>query len=133
MSSPEHYRSWVVFVKQTRSKRITDTVFFKHKYITQPTVTPEDAVVNAYQNLENAIKGINSARNAAQLEALKRLEDMLKPGNSKAIPEQHRPRVEPKQMLIKSQFQGCVSKSQEIYLKWNHHGLVVELPQNPVA
>ncbi|KAL7483959.1 hypothetical protein ACHAW6_009606, partial [Cyclotella cf. meneghiniana] len=24
-SSPEHYRSWVVFVKQTRSKRITDT------------------------------------------------------------------------------------------------------------
>jgi hypothetical protein len=71
MSSPEHYRSWVVFVKQTRSKRIIDTVFFKHKYITQPTVTPEDAVVNAYQNVQNAIKGINSAQNAAQLEALK--------------------------------------------------------------
>ena len=87
MSSPEHYRSWIVFVKQTRSKRITDTVFFKHKYITQPTVTPEDAVVNAYQNLENAIKGINSAQKAAQLEALERIEDMLKPGNSKAIPE----------------------------------------------
>ncbi len=47
MSSPEHYRSWVVFVKQTRSKRLTDMAFFKHKYITQPTVTPEDVVVNA--------------------------------------------------------------------------------------
>ena len=44
-TSPEHYRCHEVFVKATKSKRITDTVFFKHKYITQPTVTPADAIV----------------------------------------------------------------------------------------
>jgi hypothetical protein len=47
-TSPEHYRAHWVFVKATRAKRITDTVFFKHKYITQPTVTKADAIVNAY-------------------------------------------------------------------------------------
>ncbi|KAL7476252.1 hypothetical protein ACHAW6_002126, partial [Cyclotella cf. meneghiniana] len=37
--SPKHYRCHVSFVEATKSKQITDTVFFKHKYITQPTVT----------------------------------------------------------------------------------------------
>ncbi|KAL7475074.1 hypothetical protein ACHAW6_001009, partial [Cyclotella cf. meneghiniana] len=54
-TSPEHYRCHVVFVKATRSKRITDTVFFKHKYITQPTVTPADAIVKAYHDSISAI------------------------------------------------------------------------------
>ncbi len=37
----------VIHVKKTRSERITDTVWFKHKYITQPKVTPADQIVNA--------------------------------------------------------------------------------------
>jgi hypothetical protein len=40
--SPEHYRTHIVFVKKKRAKRLADTVFFKHKYITQPMVTPAD-------------------------------------------------------------------------------------------
>ena len=47
-TSPEHYQAHLVFVKATRTKRITDTVFFKHKFITQPTVTKADAIFNAY-------------------------------------------------------------------------------------
>ena len=52
---PEHYRCHYVFVKSTHSKRIMDTIFFKHKYITQQLVTPADAIVQAYHNLAKAI------------------------------------------------------------------------------
>ena len=37
-TSVEHYRCHVVFVKKTQAKRVTDTVFFKHKYITQSEI-----------------------------------------------------------------------------------------------
>ena len=45
-TSPEHYWCHVIHVKKRRSERITDTVWFKHKYIThQPKVTPVDQIV----------------------------------------------------------------------------------------
>ena len=37
--------------------RSTDTVFFKHKNITNPTVTPADAIVHAAKELTEALKG----------------------------------------------------------------------------
>jgi hypothetical protein len=56
-TSPDHYRCHNIFVKATRAKRISDTVYFKHKHITQPTLTTEDLVIKAIQDLSNAIKG----------------------------------------------------------------------------
>jgi len=56
--SEEHYRTHVIFAKKTRAKRLADTVFFKHKYITQPTITPANAIVNAYNKLRQAIQGL---------------------------------------------------------------------------
>ena len=56
-TSNEHYRAHVVFVKATRRTRVSDTVYFKHKYLTQPTVTPADAIVQAYRDLIQAITG----------------------------------------------------------------------------
>ena len=44
-TSPEHYRCHVIYCKNTRSERISDTVHFKHKYIIEPTLTPEDTIV----------------------------------------------------------------------------------------
>ena len=49
---PGKRRTWgehphIVFVKATKHLRLSDTVNFKHKFITQPTVTPEDRIVNA--------------------------------------------------------------------------------------
>ncbi len=69
-TSEEHYRTHVVFCKKTRSKRLADTVFFKHKYITQFTVTPADAIVNALTKLQDAIWGIQHSKNDAHFEAL---------------------------------------------------------------
>ena len=64
----------VIHVKKTRSKRITDTVWFKHKYITQPKVTPADQIVNAINDLTCALKGKNNVEGLEQMEALQKLE-----------------------------------------------------------
>eukprot|EP00804_Cyclotella_cryptica_P002199 CCRYP_018252-RA/>CCRYP_018252-RA protein AED:0.18 eAED:0.16 QI:0/0/0/1/0.4/0.16/6/0/1101 len=69
----EHYRTHVIFVTKTRAKRLADTVFFKHKYITQPTVTTADAIVNAYRKLQQAITGIQHSKDDAQMEAIERI------------------------------------------------------------
>jgi hypothetical protein len=69
-TSEEHYRTHVIFVKKTRAKRLADTVFFKHHYITQPTVTPADAILNAYNKLWQAIQGIQHSKDDEQMEAL---------------------------------------------------------------
>jgi hypothetical protein len=42
--------------KKTRSKRISDTVHFKHEYIEQPTLMPEDTIVKALNDLTHALK-----------------------------------------------------------------------------
>ena len=96
-TSPEHYRTHVIFVKATRTKRLSDTVFFKHKHLTQPSVTPADAIVQAYHKLAQAIQGIQHTKNDAHIEALQRIEENLKPGNVRVIKpelETQRPRVE---------------------------------------
>jgi hypothetical protein len=97
-SSTEHYRCWWVFVKETRSKRITDTIFFKHKYITQPTVMPADAIVKAYQDLTFAPQGIKNHKGNAHMEALVRVQDALKPRYKHTVeqPVQPDPRVQEK-------------------------------------
>jgi hypothetical protein len=73
----------VIFAKKTRAKRltVTDTVFFKHKYITQPTVTPADAIVNAYNKLRQAIQGLQHSKDDAHFEALERIENIMQACN----------------------------------------------------
>ena len=60
-------------------------MFFKHKYITQPTVTPADAIVNAITKLRNAIQGIQHSTNDAHFEALRWLESTLQPPDKQFI------------------------------------------------
>ena len=51
-TSPEHYWCHVIFVKTSRQTCIMHTVYFKHKYINQPTVTLAHVIVKALQDLE---------------------------------------------------------------------------------
>ena len=44
-------------MKDTRATRVSGTVFHKHKYISAPAVTPEDAVIAAAGKLAEALKG----------------------------------------------------------------------------
>jgi hypothetical protein len=59
-----------VYITKTRVTRISDTVFFKHQYITNLTVSPESHVVAAAQQLTTALKGNIPAGNETA-EALK--------------------------------------------------------------
>ena len=55
--SLEHYRCYRIWIKSTRSERIGNTVFFKHKYLTMPTITNADALLIAANDMQNALKG----------------------------------------------------------------------------
>jgi hypothetical protein len=45
----------------TRATRISGTAFFKHKYLTDPSVTPKDQIIAAAAPLTNAIQGTITA------------------------------------------------------------------------
>jgi hypothetical protein len=72
----EHHRCFRVYVTKTRATRISDTVHFKHQYITNPTVSPESHVVAAAQQLATALQGNIPAGNETA-EALKKVSDLF--------------------------------------------------------
>jgi hypothetical protein len=53
----EHHRCFRVYKTKTGVTRISDTVFFKHQYIMNPTVSPESHAVAAVQQLTIALQG----------------------------------------------------------------------------
>ncbi len=61
--SMEHHQCFRVYVTGTRSTRISDTVLFKHQYITSPTISPESHMVAAVQQLVTVLQGNIPARN----------------------------------------------------------------------
>ena len=65
----DHQRCFKVWIKKTRAERDTNTVFLKHKYLTNPEITPEDKVVAAAQILTQTING-NVTGESEEMEAL---------------------------------------------------------------
>ena len=90
-SSPEHYRTHVIFVKATRKTRVSDTVYFKHKYLTQPTLTPADAIVQAYRDLIHAIKGTAKTNSQVHIEAIQKMQEVMEPQHNTIIESPHAP------------------------------------------
>ena len=76
-TSKEHYRCHKVHVKRTNSERITDTVFFKHRYITQPSVTSADILTKAIDDLSAALKQQRNTKGIKEMEALRKLDELL--------------------------------------------------------
>eukprot|EP00804_Cyclotella_cryptica_P019039 CCRYP_014449-RA/>CCRYP_014449-RA protein AED:0.30 eAED:0.29 QI:0/0/0/0.75/0/0/4/0/637 len=76
---PEHYRCWTIWTTKTRTTWISASVFFKHKYITMPMVTPADAIIAAAANLVHALQVNIPAQHlgATKLHDLKRLHGIL--------------------------------------------------------
>jgi hypothetical protein len=96
-TSPEHYQCHVIYVKKTRSERISDTVHFKHKHITQPTLTPEDTIVKALNDLTNALKQKRNNKGIVEYEALQRIDEIL---NNIPATEQQVPTITSKQVIF---------------------------------
>ena len=72
-TSAEHYRTHLCHIKDTRSKRFTDTVHFSHKNITNPTVTHADKIMAAIAECAKAIKTMGSDNGADEMAQLQRL------------------------------------------------------------
>ena len=60
--SPEHYRAHVCRVKNNNSDQVSDTVVFKHKNITKPTITHANQLVKAIRNLKQSDKGMSNGK-----------------------------------------------------------------------
>ena len=56
-TSMEHHQCFRVYVTRTRATRISNTVLFKHQYMTSPMISPESHVVAAVQQLITALRG----------------------------------------------------------------------------
>jgi hypothetical protein len=61
---------------KTRAIRISNTVFFKHQYITNPTVSPESHVIAAAQQLAIALKS-NIPAGIVTAEAFKMVRELF--------------------------------------------------------
>jgi hypothetical protein len=55
-TSTKHYWCWEFWSMATRGSQISGATFFKHKYLTNPLVTPEDLVIAMAKNLAQALK-----------------------------------------------------------------------------
>jgi len=62
---------------------LSNTVFFKHKYITQPTVTPADANVKALNDLMLILEGLNKIKGEQNMNAITKLQHTF---NSPKLP-----------------------------------------------
>ena len=60
-TSPKHYHTHVCHIKSTRHERLSNTVEFKHKQITNPTITHADKIMIAIAAVVKAIKGLGRA------------------------------------------------------------------------
>ncbi len=76
-TSPEHYQCHRIYVKKTKSGRISDTVCFKYRYLTQPTVIPVDTIIKALRDLTLALKGRRNMKGIEQIEALTKIDELL--------------------------------------------------------
>jgi hypothetical protein len=64
-TSPEQYRTHNCPIKHTKSERLSDTVQFQHKRITNPTITHADKVMHALADCVKTLQGMaSSARNS---------------------------------------------------------------------
>jgi hypothetical protein len=61
-TSMEHHWCFHVYIVKTRATRVSDSIFFKHQYITNPQVTPEILVLKAAAELTSALRGIAGDR-----------------------------------------------------------------------
>jgi hypothetical protein len=72
----QHHRCFRVCITKIRATRISDTFFYKHQYITNPSLSPESHVVAAAQQLATALQGNIPAGNKIA-EALKKVSDLF--------------------------------------------------------
>ena len=76
ISTPaEHYRTHKCHIKAAKSERISDTVQFQHKAITNSTITHHDKVMKA---LAECVKIVKYMPNATARQEMRELQQLVK-------------------------------------------------------
>ena len=75
--SLEHYWCQRVAPKDTKSVQISDTLKYRHHYITQPTLTTEDRVLHWFQTLTCALENAPIQMCDKQLRAISTLRELF--------------------------------------------------------
>ena len=70
-TSPEHYRVHTCHIKATKKERLTDTIQFQHKHITNPSLSPHDKLMNTIANCKAALFGTTHDQSNQELNELK--------------------------------------------------------------
>ena len=74
----EHHRDFIVYSKHTRAEIISDTLFFKHKYLISPIVTPEDTVLEDSKRLTDTATANSKTTEYEEMQSLKQLAKVFK-------------------------------------------------------
>ncbi len=83
-TSFEHYQCQTVWMVDPHNRRTSGAVWFKHKYLTHPSVTPADRITAAIGGLAKTLTtGVQPQLRDDTLDKLKRLQDILAPTTGK--------------------------------------------------
>jgi hypothetical protein len=74
-TSTKHYGCWKFWSTATQATQILGAAFFKHKYLTNPSVTPEDLVIDAAKYLARSLE--TSIPQHLQVSTIQALKDLL--------------------------------------------------------
>ena len=73
-TSSDCYRCWEIAMDKTQATRISNTVFFKHKYLTHTTIGPADAILATAADMATQLRGHHTRHLVAdQIRDLKNL------------------------------------------------------------
>ncbi len=76
--STKHYQCWKFWSMATWATQILIAVFFKHKYLTNPLVAPEEIIIAAAENLARVLEtSIPLNLQVSTIQALKDLSDVF--------------------------------------------------------
>ncbi len=76
----EHYQCQKVWMKDTHATRVSGAVWFKHKYLTNPSITPEDQIVAAIGGLAKILTtGVPPQLRNDTVDKLHKLQEILEP------------------------------------------------------
>jgi hypothetical protein len=79
---------------------VSDPVYFKHKHITQPTLTLEDTIVKALNDLTHALKERRNTKGILEIEALQKIDELLNKIPSLTIPDEATPPMTEKRVTF---------------------------------
>ncbi len=76
----KHYQCQKVWMKDTHATRVSGAIWFKHKYLTNPSVTPEDQIVAAIGGLAKTLTtGVPPQLRSNTVDKLHKLQEILEP------------------------------------------------------